>query len=844
MRWLRRLRYLMRPRRRRELAEEMAFHQEMLAAEGVPAARFGNDLVLRERSRDAWGWLWAEQFAQDLKLAVRQLRRERGFAAAAVAILALGIGANTALFSVLEAVVLHPLPYEHPEQLVRIDGAAGIQIGAGTDLTNGLVGHAPAWRRQVPALAGSAAYHTGTINLSANLNRDGGHAGLPLQVDAAAVSRNFFSLLGVSLVGPGWGVGNGHAIVVSQSVAAHFNLEPGGRLRVNGDPWLVAGIAPATLGLPRGVTAWLPLPDPWRYATDPLQSRVLYFPVIGRLRPGATAATARQQIAAAPALPAGDGPKLEVTPLRQSLTGDAAAALSLLFGAVGLVLLIACANVAGLQLTRGLRRRDEWRVRAALGASRGRLARQQLAEALALTTAGGAAGVGLAAVCLPLLRGLLPAGLPLSRPPALDAELLGFALAVVAAVALGIGLLSLYGARNEVPRPRRNRRRGGLRSGLVVAEVALALVLLAGAGLMLSSLGRLAAVNPGFRAEGVLTAKLTLSGPRYSTPAARARFYQSLQARLAVLPGVRAAALGNNLPLNPGPTFTAQPATGADTDAYFTEVSPEYFATLGIPLLAGRDFTDSDRDRGPQVAIVSRSLARTLWPHGAAVGSTLDMPGGGGKILAYQVVGLVGDLRLDLDGEPTQAIYFPLSQAPTNALALIVRTAGDPGALAAPLRQAVAALDPDLPVAEVATMAKLTRRALAEPIFRSLLLGIFALLALTLSVAGLAAVVAYNTAARTHEMGVRMALGAAPRTIAGMILRGTLGITLAGLALGAVGTLFAVRLLRHFLYATSPYDAVPLAAATALLAAGCLAAGWWPARRAARLDPSAVLRHE
>jgi predicted permease len=453
--------------------------------------------------------------------------------------------------------------------------------------------------------------------------------------------------------------------------------------------------------------------------------------------------------------------------------------------------------------------------------------------------------VGLAALGLPLLRRMLPARLPLTAAPGLDTRVLGFALAAVVVTALLIGLLPLSGWAQGVPQRRRDRHSGGWRSGLMLVEIALALVLLAGAGLMLTSLARLAGVNPGFRGDGVLTAKLNLSGAAYRTPAARALFYERLQARLRALPGVAAAALGNNLPLNSGPTFTARlDAPGRTADAYFTQVSPGYFTTLGIPLLAGRDFDGSDREGSAQVVIVSRSLARKLWGQEAAVGRLLTMPAGGSKTIAYRVVGLVGDLRLKLAGEPTEALYFPLAQAPAEALALLLRTDGDPAALAEALRRAVGALDRDLPVSDVATMPALARQELAEPAFRSLLLGLFALLALGLSVAGVAAVMAFHAAARNHEIGVRMALGAHPRAIAGMMLRHALGITLGGLAVGTAGALATVRLLRHYLYATSPYDLRTLAAAAGLLAVGCLAAGWWPARRAARTDPCTVLRQE
>ncbi|MGH9415536.1 MAG: ADOP family duplicated permease [Terriglobales bacterium] len=841
-RLLRRLLHLLRAGRAAEMAEEIAFHLDAKRAEeGLSAAAagrgFGNELALRERSREAWGWLWLEQLGQDLRYWGRQARHAPGFFGLAVLILALAIGANTALYSVLNAVLLRPLPYAHADQLMVLDGvgAERSHIGAG-----GLdvVGTRASWLDQLPAASASAAYLTGPTNVTSA-------GALPARVVAAEVSPNWFSLLGVALRGAGFApgddaAGHSHVIVLSPALALQMGgLQVGQNVGLNRVPYRVVGIAPTGFSFPRQAAAWIPLPNPWRWSGDPLTLRAVYFTPLVRMRPGATAAELRQELLKTDAMPPGWSPTaVTVTPLARSQTERIAPAMWLLLGAVCLVLLIACANVANLQLTRALARRHEFRVRRALGASRGRLVRQQLTESLGLALAAAVAGGALAALTLPALRALVPARVPLNGAITLSPAVLGLALAATLLTVVLTGLPAALEVRTE----RRDRRR--LRSALAVAEVALAMLLLAGAGLLLNSLWRLMRVDPGFGAQGLLTAKFSVSGPNYKSKDDLNRFNDQMLARLQALPGVSAAALGNNLPMNTGSTFMVKvDVPGHSTDSYFTSISPSYFATLQIPLLAGRDFDARDQPHSPEAVIVNRALAAAMWPHQNPVGRRIGTPGLNNKEDYKTVVGEVGDTRLQLDEPAVQNLYFPLAQSP-GASALLVRTRADPAALAPSVRQAVAAVDPSIPLSDVATMPALVRADTAEPRFRTLLLGLFALLALGLSVAGLATVMAFTVAQRRQEFGVRMALGAAPGAVARGVLRDTVCLLALGLGLGIAGALASAHLLAHLLYAMSPRDPVTLAAAAAVLTLACLVACWWPARSAARLDPARILRHE
>lgn len=829
--------------RRRELEEEMRFHREQLQAEGRSPAEaeraFGNQHSLEERSRAEWGWLWLDQLAQDLRHAARQIGRAPGYAAATVAILALAIGAGAALFSVFNAVLVEPLPYARPDRLVMIEGANPLPARmANKDVT----GAYAAWTHQIAGLDAIGFYFADEANF--NLGPEAALA--TRQVRTAEVSPGFLRMMGAGVLGAGFQTGDdasgrNHLVILGAILGAAWGSPAtalGRTVKLNGVDYRVLGVAPPGFDFPRHAQAWIPIAQPWRMSADPLVKNVFGLATVGRMRAGVTPGAIARELADNSSVDARVKSHITVTQLQARLTEDAAPALWLLLAATGVVLLIAAANVANLQLARTLRRRHEFHMRAALGASRGRLVRQHLAESLALALPAALLGCAAAWLSLPALRALVPAQLPLAARIQLDLRVLFVAVGAALAATLLAGLAPALDAWRRAP-VRNQRQRW--RAALSIAEVALAVTLLAAAGLMLQSLWRLSRVNLGFRPQAVLTAKLALAGPGFHTSALRSSFLQRLQERLAALPGVTGAAIGNNLPLNTGSTFVADvEADGRKAEGvYFTSVSPGYFRTLGIPLLAGRDFTGNPAGDAHAV-IVSQGLAAALWPGQNAIGRHVPVQFG---LQPSTVVGEVADTRLNIT-DPARTMYSPLAPGTPVGVAVVMRVQGDPTAWVPALRNAVTGLDPDQPVADVAAMPNLVHAALAESRFRSTLLGLFAALAAGLSLAGLAAVISFTSILRRHEFGVRMALGARPAAVAGLVLRQGFGIAALGIAIGLGAALAAGHALDHFLYGVSAHDPATLAVSAALLGLTAMAACWWPARRAAHIDPLQTLRRE
>ncbi|MGH9486331.1 MAG: ABC transporter permease [Terriglobales bacterium] len=856
MKLLRRIRFLLHRRELdRELAEELRVHQEMRAEEGLGKRGLGSELGVRERAREAWGWMWLDRSEQDIRIALRQMRRGPGMAALAIGILALGIGANTALFSVMEATLLHPLPYAGAERIVAFFGPSPMRLlDAGTPRMRGAPRN---WPQHLRTLAQVAGYHRGNVNLA------GGRR--PLVVPAAEVNGPMFALLGILPQGRPFGESDHHqawaqVAIVSQELAARWGgakAALGRTVRVDGHAMKIIGVMPAVFTFPRKTQLWLPMVWPWTPDNDLTVTNSFGLVNVARLRPGATLEQARQELIAVSVRQyAGHGMTAKqaaentaIKPLADWFAGDAGAMLWMLLGAVGVVLLIACADVANLQLSRAVARQREIAVRAALGASRARLLRQNLTESMVLAVFGGAAGLAIAWVSLPALNALIPASLVRLAPLALDGRVLGFTAAAVLLSGCIFGLfpsLHAFGASFRVSGEKPWLRRA--RAALAVSEVTLALLLLAGAGLLLVSFARLSAVSPGFQPEHLLTARFDLGEPRYRTIGAEARFYQQVRERVAALPGVAGAAIGSTLPsYDHGLIAFSVQLKGKKASeggfALYSNISPNYFQVMRIPLLAGRTFTAADRHGSPRVAVVNQAAAQAYWHGVDPIGKELTFAGGASPQW-MRVVGIVGNTAMSLDQPPMPGVYLPMAQASAAAAFLVVRVSGPVAGMNAAIRRTVARVDPNEPVSDFATGNERLAASIAAPHFRTLLLGIFAALALLLAGGGIYAVMANWAARRTGEIGIRMALGAEPGAVLWLVLGEGLRLVALGLAIGLAGAFALGRVLEHFLFHTGAHDFGALAGAVALTGLLGVLACALPAWQAARLDPLLALRKE
>ena len=824
-----------------------------------------------ETGRETMERLW-----NDLRHAVRALRQSPGFTLVAVLTVALGVGANAAMFTVADAVLLAPLPYGQPERLAMV-WSSWVDFPDKTWISASELRY---YRERARTFEDVAAYGSGSLAIASG-------EGEPERVGAAFVTTNLLPVLGVQPVHgrgfrPGEEVdGNDRVILLSDALwRRRFDGDPkvvGQAIRAgSGEPYLVVGILPPGLRLPLefagdAAELWVPLPpDPLAAGPFPKNGGNHGWYGVGRLAPGATAAEAQAELEALAGALTREGVYTEswrfrpvVVAMAEEVTGAVRPALLVLLGAVGFVLLIACVNVASLLLARGEAREREIAVRAALGAGRRQLVRQLLVENLLLAALGGAAGLWLAALSLDLLASL-DAGVPRLAEAAVGGRALLFTLAVTVATGLLFGLApalrisrpDLQGALKEGGRgsgPGLGRQ--GLRRGLVVAEVALAVVLVTGAGLVLQSVWRLLRVDAGLRGEDrVLTLRLTAPADAYPEVADVAEFYHGLLARVRALPGVEVAGAGRALPLTGDlgdwglDVEGFQPPPDDNPDGDWQIVTPGYFEALGIPLRRGRVFTERDRADAPRVALVNETMARTYWPQGDAVGGRIRTRGPGDPWMT--VVGVVADVRHSgLTGEPRKIWYRPQAQMPADgfnprSMSLAVRAAAgtDPLQLAAPVRAAVRALQPGLPIAELRTMTEIRGGAIARERFTLQLLLAFGALALTLAAIGIYGVLAYWVARRTHEIGVRLAIGAQRRNVLGHVVGQALALTAGGLALGVAGALALGRTLEGLLYGVEPADPWTLAGVAVLLGGVALLAGLLPARRAASLDPMSALR--
>ncbi|HEY7611779.1 MAG TPA: ABC transporter permease [Gemmatimonadales bacterium] len=818
-----------------------------------------------------------DTFRHDLSQAVRSLRRRPTFTALAVATLALGIGATSAIFSVVNGVLLRPLPYERPAELMlvhtRLDGVPGRELSLPEYWDLG---------ERTRSFSRLAAFSNGTLTLTGS--------GTPERFNTGYVSADAIPLLGVA---PALGrafspeedlPGRPAVVLLGDGLwRRRFGADPrivGRTLILDDVPTTVVGVMPPGFQLPAhyvgaGMEAWSLLQlDP---AADRSERGWHWLSVIGRLRPGMDREGAGQEVAAIMAGMYREHPTEydedfsgSVTPAAEQLVGEIRPVLLVLLGAVALLLLIAASNVASLFLARAEERHREIAVRAALGARAGRIVRQLLTESATLAVAGGAAGLLLAAYGTRALVAAAPPTLPRLETIGLDLPVLGFTAVVSILTGLFFGLApAWYAARPDLSRALTDGGRGGsagarrqrFRRALVVTQIALALMLVVAAGLLIRSFERMRGVDPGFDPEGLLTARIELSPVRYDSSQAIRAFYERLVARADAMPGVRSAAVVKALPmaepeigdwsfLREG-RFSLPPKQQDWNLSYWQAVGPGYFETMRMPLLQGRGIEPSDRAGSLQVAVVNRTLARQAWPGEDPIGQRLLMGGGAADSVWRTVVGIVGDVRhRGLDADPRPEIYLPHAQfpagtgTPLRTMRVVLRTEGNPGALAAPLRAALAELDADIPLTDVQTMEEALGAWAAERRLTMQIVAGFALLALALGAVGVYGVMAHLVSQRTREIGIRIALGAVPREILGLVLSQGVWLAVAGISVGVLGALAASRLLTRLLFETDPTDTVTFVGTALALALVAVVASLVPAVRAVRTDPVDALRSE
>jgi putative ABC transport system permease protein len=805
-----------------------------------------------------------ESLLQDLRYACRMLVRNPGFTAVVVLTLALGIGANTAIFSVVNAVLLQPLPYPESDRLVTIrefKPSFGTMSVAWLNYVD--------WTDQNTTFEAIAAYQPGGSNLSGNLD--------PVWVETANVTANLFSVLGVQpLLGRTFlpeedRPGGDRAVILSHSSwQQRFGGDPGAvsqTVLLDGVPFTVVGIMPAGFGFPDATTdLWASL---GRYA-DQNNQRGNHPGItsIGRLRPRITLEQADAELDTIAGRLAEHYPKtnadhsVHLTPFYREYVGAAQPMLLVLLGAVGFVLLIACANVANLLLARGTSRNKEFAIRTALGAVRARLIRQSLTESVLLAMLGGALGMLAAAWGVDALLALLPGGLPRLEQVGIDSWVLSFVLTLSFLTGIVFGLppafhsteTDLHYSLKEGGRTSDSAGGHRLRSLLVVAEVALALVLLVGAGLMIRSFLLLQEKNPGFDPQNLLTMQISLPFPKYQEHSQRRTFVKEVLQGVEALPGVESAATVWPMPVNrndirwQGHFFTEDNPNPPSEKLPWSEeqvVTADYFRAMGIPLLEGRFFDDRDHTEAPPTIIVDNTFGEKLWPGESPLGRRIKMAFAGSEAPWLTIVGVVGHVKSNgVANESWAQMYRPAAQRPLPFVNLVVRAASRPLDLAAPVQQQVLAVDPSQPVYNISTMEELMADTVRTHRVSMLLLTIFAALALCLASVGIYGVISYSVRQRTHEMGVRMALGAQYRDILKMVVGEGMVLTLVGVGVGLAAALALTHVLSSLLFEVTPTDLLTFVAVAALLGAISLLACYIPARRATRVDPMVALRYE
>jgi putative ABC transport system permease protein len=860
-----------------EIEQEMESHVDLMTEANIArgmdpdaardAARrgFGNLTRMSERAYDVRASGGLDTMWQDMRFGVRTLLRNPGFAAVAILTLALGTGATSAIFSFVYAVVLRPLPYHDPDRLLSVVEHRRFDMGlTAPDYLD--------WRAAATSFEQLAASTQTTANLTGR--------GEPERVLAVRVSGNYFDTLGIPPAhgrGFGWSdepYGAPRVVVLGDGLwRRRFAADPGivgQAIAINGEPHVVVGIMPPQLSL-RSTAAqlWLPL----NFTPQELNSPgARFLSATGRLRHGITVAQAQAELAELARHTEKVRPNsntnvtARVRSLHEAVVSQVRDAAFILLAAVSFVLLIACANVANLLLARATRRQAEMSVRAALGASRSRIARQLLIESAVIGLAGAAAGLALAYAMAEVLKDVLPQDIPRLQQTRVDVVVLGFTLAVSLVASLLFGVApALRASRPELQQALRDESRssGGFRrrrlsSSIVMGEIALALVLLVAAGLLLRSFVRLQRVDIGFDPAHLLTARMSLPEARYGRAADVAAFYQELATNLGQQPGVMAAAVASTVPLTGSGISISMTIEGRPNPArvedmpnvFLRFVSADYFRTLGVRIPRGRDFSSADRENTPAVAIVNETTAKRYWPDQDPLGQRFRLDDD--RIGVVEIVGVVADVRhFSLAESPEREVFMPLPQATRlhwqwlqrtmNALA---RTTGEPESAAGAIRQAARALDDQLPLYNLRSMEQLMAESTGDRRAGLALVSTFAAVALVLASIGVYGVMAVMVAGRSREIGIRLALGAKPRDVRWMILRDGATLTAVGVVIGMIAAFALTRMIEAMLFETPATDPLTLSAVAAIIAIAAMLACWVPARRSTRVDPVIALRAE
>jgi predicted permease len=800
--------------------------------------------------------------AQDVRYGFRALRKSPGFTAVTIAVLALGIGANSAIFSFVNGILLRPLPYPESERIMDVSHVPPQDIFPGRKTFAVSPANYIDWRARSRSFEKMAAYAGDYVNISGT--------GEPQAVLANLVTSDYFAAFGVAPTrGRGFTPAEeepGHRVAVItdafwKSQLGGAESAVGSTMKINGEAYTIVGILPARMAYPDDARLFLPL----SWSAEEKAIRGIHdFGVVGRLKPGVTVESAQAELTAIASRLATEYPKDNkgwgaiVRPLREGMVGDVRPALLVLLGAVGFVLAIACANVANLVMAKTVARRKEIALRSALGASRGRVLGQILVETLLLSLLGGAAGLVLAHFAVKAIQASIGGELPRAGDIRIDLPVLLFTLAasVVTGVLAGLApawrltranvneALKQGGGRTDADSGGR-----GARQALVVAEVALALMLMVGAGLLLRSLSRLRSVDPGFEPRGLLNMSLSIPGERYDTPEKKAAFYGQLVQRVRALPGVTAAGAINTLPLTDGGStqpivIDGRPAgqLSEQPEVAVRVLTPGAMGALKFRLVRGRDFRESDTSTSPPVVLVSQSMANRFWPGQDPVGHRVELsfyPG-----ISREVVGVVGDVKLrGLDKTmAAEALYLPHPQLAWGYMSVVVRTETPPQSLTSAVTRALREVDPEQPIMEMRTMEQHLGESLAHQNFSMRLLSVFAGLALLLAAVGIYSVLAYGVRRRTREIAIRMALGADRAAVLRLIVGQGMRPALIGLALGAGGALALGSVLRSLVFGVSARDPMTFVAVAVLLTAVALAACAVPALRATRVEPSEALQ--